>query len=67
MGQQAQGQGTPRREKWQVAQGPWREKPAKLSPRERKRRQQEARKRDKEEKDMPYRLRSRKRDHLDSD
>ena len=65
--QQAQGQGTPRREEWQVAHGPWREKPARLSPRERKKRQQEARKRDRERKDMPYQLRSRKRDALDSD
>ena len=39
-----------------VAHGPWREKP---SPRERKRRQMAARKRDKEQRDMPYQLRSR--------
>ena len=47
---------TPRREEWVVANGPWREKP---SPRERKRRQMAARRRDKEQRDMPYQLRSR--------
>ena len=53
---------TPRqapREMWQVAHGPWRDKKANLSPRERKRLQQAARKRDKEQKDIPYQLRSR--------
>ena len=54
--QQAHGLGTPRREEWQVAHGPWREKAAKLSPRERKKRQQMARKRDKERDHMPYQL-----------
>ena len=48
---------TPRREEWVVANGPWREK---LSPKERKRRQMAARRRDKEQqRDMPYQLRSR--------
>ena len=47
---------TPRKEEWVVANGPWREKP---SPRERKRRQMAARRRDKEQRDMPYQLRSR--------
>ena len=47
---------TPRREEWVVANGPWREKP---SPRERKRRQAAAKRRDKEQRDMPYQLRSR--------
>ena len=50
----AQGLGTPRREVWQDAHGPWREKAAKLSPRERKRRQRRDH--------MPYQLRSRKGD-----
>ena len=53
---------TPRqapREMWQVAHGPWRDKKANPSPRERKRLQQAARKRDKEQKDIPYQLRSR--------
>ena len=48
---------TPRREKWLVANGPWRE----ISPRERKRRQVAAKKRDKEQRDMPYQLRSKGR------
>ena len=51
---------SPRREQWKVANGPWREKTAKPSPRERKKRQQAARKRDKEIGNMPYQLRSRK-------
>ena len=41
-----------------VANGPWREK---VSPRERKRRQVAAKKRDKEQRDMPYQLRSKGR------
>ena len=53
---QQQAHGTPRREEWVVANGPWREKP---SPRERKRRQMAARRRDKEQRDIPYQLRSR--------
>ena len=46
------------REVWQVAHGPWRNKETNPSPRERKRRQQAARKRDKTQKDMPYQLSS---------
>ena len=53
---QAPAQATPRREEWVVANGPWREKP---SPRERKRRQMAARRRDKEQRDIPYQLRNR--------
>ena len=56
--QQPEAQATPRREEWVVANGPWREK---LSPRERKRRQAAAKRRDKEQTDMPYQLRSRGR------
>jgi hypothetical protein len=40
---------TPLRERWEVANGPWRVKQNKPSPRERKRRQQAARRRDKEQ------------------
>ena len=67
--QQAQGQGTPRREAWQVAHRLWREKAVRLSPRERKMRQQEAKKRDREQKDVPYQLWSMKKkgEAVDSD
>ena len=51
----------PPREKWEVAEGPWRPKGNSLSPRERKRRQQQARNRDKGERNHPYQLRSKKR------
>ena len=58
-GQAAQhgGPATPLRERWEVANGPWRVKQNKPSPRERKRRQQAARRRDKEQ--TTYWLRSR--------
>jgi hypothetical protein len=48
----------PLRERWEVANGPWRVKQNKPSPRERKRRQQAARRRDKEQQ-TTYWLRSR--------
>ena len=47
------------KEEWQVAMGPWRQKTS-PGPKERKRRQQEARRRDKGQARHPYRLRSRK-------
>ena len=47
-----------------VAHGPWREK---VSPRERKRRQVAAKKRDKEQRDTPYQLRSKETSMEDSE
>ena len=52
------GPATPLRERWEVANGPWRVKQNKPSPRERKRRQQAARRRDKEQQ-TTYWLRNR--------
>ena len=49
----------PPREVWRVAHGPWGDKKTNPSPRERKRIQQAARKRDKAQKDIAYKLRSR--------
>ena len=50
----------PVRERWEVALGPWREKVNSPSPRARKRKQQAARRRGKEEAKHPYKLRNRK-------
>ena len=47
------------RERWEVAHGPWRPKVNSPSPRERKRRKQQARNRDKGQRDHHYGLRSR--------
>jgi hypothetical protein len=47
------------KERWEVAQGPWRPKNNSLSPRDRKKKQQAARRRDKERSQHPYQLRSR--------
>ena len=48
------------KEKWEVALGPWRQKVTSPSPRDRKRKQQAARKRDKREAQHPYQLRNKK-------
>ena len=48
------------KERWMVAEGPWRPKNNSPSPRERKRKQQEARKRDKGQQNHPYQLRKRR-------
>jgi hypothetical protein len=47
------------RERWEVALGPWRPKNNSPSPRDRKKKQQAARRRDKERSQQPYQLRSR--------
>ena len=59
-GQAERVRGTPAKERWVVAQGPWRPKVVSPSPRDRKRRQQAARKRDKEKSQHPYQLRNRR-------
>ena len=59
-GQPRRAQGTPVKERWEVALGPWKPKAVSSSPRDRKRKQQEARKRDKEKSQHPYQLRNRK-------
>ena len=59
-GQAERPRGTPAKERWLVAQGPWRPKVVSPSPRDRKKKQQAARKRDKEKSQHPYQLRNRK-------
>jgi hypothetical protein len=49
----------PSKERWEVALGPWRHKNNSPSPRDRKKKQQAARRRDKEMSQHPYQLRSR--------
>ena len=50
----------PVKERWEVALGPWRQKVTSPSPRDRKRKQQAARRRNKMESQHPSQLRNRK-------